>query len=269
VDEFPVPLTILQLREKAKAEKAKAVQRAAQKKKQEEAEARKEEEEFRAKNPYRIALIPIVDTLIETQTDPPSVLPSGEVLPKFHWFKDPVKTTVHKDYRQFVSRPMELSKVRRKAAKGDYTSFDEFKADIQLIRDNCYAYNEPKPDNRFLLPIADALMEKLEELSVKFKEGLDACASKMAKLLKKREKKAGKKRKAEEEEGSVSNRSKVPRVEPDAGPVSNAPEVTPAVPLEENRTEAAGDDAVAMQEDDTGAEGGGADPPVVSEAPQG
>lgn len=45
------------------------------------------------------------------------------------------------DYPKIVKNPMDLSTVRSKLLSGEYTTLDEFIAQIQLIWDNCKLYN--------------------------------------------------------------------------------------------------------------------------------
>jgi hypothetical protein len=45
------------------------------------------------------------------------------------------------DYPAIVKNPMDLSTVKSKLLKGDYSSFDDLFADLQLIWDNCKLYN--------------------------------------------------------------------------------------------------------------------------------
>lgn len=58
---------------------------------------------------------------------------------------DPVKLGIP-DYFDVIKNPMDLSTVRRKLEMGQYTSAEQFEADIRLIISNCLTYNAPDSD---------------------------------------------------------------------------------------------------------------------------
>ncbi|KAI8388339.1 Bromodomain-containing protein [Radiomyces spectabilis] len=47
------------------------------------------------------------------------------------------------DYPSIVKHPMDLSTIERKLNEGDYTTPEEFEADMRLMFNNCYLYNPP------------------------------------------------------------------------------------------------------------------------------
>jgi hypothetical protein len=55
------------------------------------------------------------------------------------------------DYLNIVTNPMDLSTVSRKFKEDKYSKVEEVLDDIQLIWDNCKAYN---PDNSWIHSIA-------------------------------------------------------------------------------------------------------------------
>ncbi|RCI01402.1 hypothetical protein CU098_010287 [Rhizopus stolonifer] len=55
---------------------------------------------------------------------------------------DPIQFNIP-DYFDIIKHPMDLGTVEKKLLADAYKSVDEFKADIQLMFDNCYLYNNP------------------------------------------------------------------------------------------------------------------------------
>eukprot|EP00958_Prasinococcus_capsulatus_P015880 scaffold1722_cov380-Prasinococcus_capsulatus_cf.AAC.12 len=47
---------------------------------------------------------------------------------------------------------MDLSTVKKKISANKYTSLEAFMQDVELIRSNCYAYNQNIPQNFGLVP---------------------------------------------------------------------------------------------------------------------
>lgn len=58
---------------------------------------------------------------------------------------DPVKLGIP-DYFDVIKTPMDLSTVRRKLETSQYTSAEQFEADVRLIISNCLTYNAPDSD---------------------------------------------------------------------------------------------------------------------------
>lgn len=60
-------------------------------------------------------------------------------------FLDPVDPIAFNipDYFDIIKRPMDLGTVDKKLSNEEYSTVEEFKADIQLVFDNCYLYNNP------------------------------------------------------------------------------------------------------------------------------
>ena len=56
-------------------------------------------------------------------------------------FTDPVEEEYAPGYYSIIRKPMDLQKMEEKLDTGEYSSFSTFKADFQLIVDNCYLYN--------------------------------------------------------------------------------------------------------------------------------
>eukprot|EP00741_Cyanophora_paradoxa_P015631 tig00020903_g15088.t1 len=70
-----------------------------------------------------------------------------------------------KDYRRYVSRPIDLSTIQRKCDQGQYMSTDEFLADIALMVDNCRKYCETRyPDvYKCALYIQSAMIDEISK----------------------------------------------------------------------------------------------------------
>ncbi|KAJ1341955.1 hypothetical protein BSLG_003455 [Batrachochytrium salamandrivorans] len=49
-------------------------------------------------------------------------------------------------YRSIITRPMDLSTMRKKLDAGDYDNASEFEADMRLLLNNCYTFNPPGTD---------------------------------------------------------------------------------------------------------------------------
>ena len=59
------------------------------------------------------------------------------------WFMHPVDPNEAPDYYEIIKNPMDFTTIRRKLEMSQYQDWDDFNADMYLIRDNCYAYNPP------------------------------------------------------------------------------------------------------------------------------
>jgi len=57
------------------------------------------------------------------------------------WFNYPVDPADAPDYYTVIHNPMDFSTMKKKLEGGQYTSFEEFQADVELIRSNCLQYN--------------------------------------------------------------------------------------------------------------------------------
>lgn len=57
------------------------------------------------------------------------------------FFKDPVDAVAYPSYPQFVTHPMDLSVMETKLKEGRYTIIREFMEDLDLIINNCVAFN--------------------------------------------------------------------------------------------------------------------------------
>lgn len=56
-------------------------------------------------------------------------------------FHRPVNTKKFTDYLNYVKNPIDLSIIKAKVRTFKYKTFESFKNDVILLRDNCYAYN--------------------------------------------------------------------------------------------------------------------------------
>lgn len=72
---------------------------------------------------------PILDQLIEIDAN--------------DFFMNPVTSEEAPDYSSIIDKPMYFSKIQSKLDAHEYTRLDEFKADVELIWENCMTYNTP------------------------------------------------------------------------------------------------------------------------------
>jgi hypothetical protein len=56
-------------------------------------------------------------------------------------FADPVDEDYAPRYYSIIRQPMDLQRMEDKLDEGEYLTFADFKADFQLIVDNCRQYN--------------------------------------------------------------------------------------------------------------------------------
>ncbi|XP_019634873.1 PREDICTED: BRCA2-interacting transcriptional repressor EMSY-like isoform X2 [Branchiostoma belcheri] len=64
------------------------------------------------------------------------------------WFIHPVDPAVAPDYYNIIKQPMDFSTIKKKLEGGQYSSLEEFHADMQLIKSNCFQYNPPGHEAR-------------------------------------------------------------------------------------------------------------------------
>ncbi|KAH3805994.1 BRCA2-interacting transcriptional repressor EMSY-like isoform X5 [Dreissena polymorpha] len=57
------------------------------------------------------------------------------------WFTQPVDPADAPDYYTIVQNPMDFGTIKRKLETGKYVDFDDFHADMLLVKENCYLYN--------------------------------------------------------------------------------------------------------------------------------
>ncbi|CAG5122833.1 unnamed protein product, partial [Candidula unifasciata] len=62
-------------------------------------------------------------------------------IPAAEWFTFPVDPLDAPDYYTVVQTPMDFSTMRKKLETGQYSTFEDFQLDMDLIRTNCYLYN--------------------------------------------------------------------------------------------------------------------------------
>lgn len=60
---------------------------------------------------------------------------------RYRWFKEPVDTRAYPNYTLFVSNPMDFGTINDKLNNGAYNEPMEFVNDIDLVFDNCEAFN--------------------------------------------------------------------------------------------------------------------------------
>jgi hypothetical protein len=58
-------------------------------------------------------------------------------------FAQPVTEAIAPRYSEFVKRPMDLSTIKKKIEKGQYSTLEDFNKDVELMLNNCKTYNTP------------------------------------------------------------------------------------------------------------------------------
>ena len=58
------------------------------------------------------------------------------------FFQQPVNLKTTPDYLNFVERPIDMSIIKNKFKKNEYTDLQSLVKDLQLMFNNCFAYNE-------------------------------------------------------------------------------------------------------------------------------
>ena len=112
------------------------------------------------------AVVELGNLLREKVLDPVLKLPNSEP------FAHPVDSRVAPDYYKVVSEPMDLNEIRYRLNHGSYNSSKEFMADVNLIKDNCIAYNSTRWRN--LIPMVESVVQLIEQnLSAHAKEILE------------------------------------------------------------------------------------------------
>ncbi|XP_014681389.1 PREDICTED: homeotic protein female sterile-like [Priapulus caudatus] len=64
------------------------------------------------------------------------------------WFNKPVDLSEAPEYLKIIKTPMDFSTIRNKLKAGQYGNFDEFHADMLLVKTNCQLYNPSDHDAR-------------------------------------------------------------------------------------------------------------------------
>lgn len=59
------------------------------------------------------------------------------------WFTQPVDPADAPDYYSIIKSPMDFATIRKKLEGSQYGQFDDFHADMLLVRSNCFLYNPP------------------------------------------------------------------------------------------------------------------------------
>ncbi|EAX92592.1 Bromodomain containing protein [Trichomonas vaginalis G3] len=84
------------------------------------------------------------------------------------------------DYKQVVSKPMDISTMKSKLEKKKYTSINDFFKDLQLIHDNSSLYNGP---THMLTHMAkDLLMDVHQRYAIRAENEKDSWLFKLAQL---------------------------------------------------------------------------------------
>ena len=77
------------------------------------------------------------------------------------WFDLLPDTRIYSDYLTMIEAPMFLSRIRLRMQNNYYTNKDSVVSDIELIKENCYKYNE---DNNDFYTLACEMLEKFKSL---------------------------------------------------------------------------------------------------------
>jgi len=76
-------------------------------------------------------------------------------------FRQPVTLDVAPDYYDIIENPIDLRTIKDKLQKLYYKDVQTFMADLELMRDNCYKYNQSR--NQHLLSCVDELISALHQ----------------------------------------------------------------------------------------------------------
>ncbi|KAJ3281108.1 nuA3 HAT complex component nto1 [Borealophlyctis nickersoniae] len=74
------------------------------------------------------------------------ILEKMKILDRDRFFHDPVSVELAPDYFNFITSPMDFSKMAQKLESQEYRKIDEVAADFELIWSNCMLYNKPETD---------------------------------------------------------------------------------------------------------------------------
>ncbi|KAK6194536.1 hypothetical protein SNE40_000155 [Patella caerulea] len=87
------------------------------------------------------------------------------------WFTQPVDPVDAPDYYNIIKTPMDFGTIKKKLESGVYKEFEDFHADMTLVKDNCFLYNPPTSPVRgdcsdvfnYYQAEADKLIEKWQK----------------------------------------------------------------------------------------------------------
>jgi len=79
--------------------------------------------------------------------------------PDAHAFRNPVSTIEAFDYYEVIANPIDLSLILKRIRDLSYKNVQSFTSDFELMRDNCYKYNQTRYVE--LLPAVDELITTL------------------------------------------------------------------------------------------------------------
>eukprot|EP00956_Cyclotella_meneghiniana_P016813 scaffold26860_cov62-Cyclotella_meneghiniana.AAC.8 len=69
-------------------------------------------------------------------------------------FLEPVDTAIFTDYKQYISKPMDLRTLLENLNADKYSTKEEFYADTALIFENAITFNKGRPNSGFVLTLA-------------------------------------------------------------------------------------------------------------------
>ena len=87
-------------------------------------------------------------------------------------FHDPVDTNTYTDYLDMIEVPMYLSLIKKRLKNNYYTNKDSVVADMELVKENCYKYNE---DGDGYYALAGRMYEKFKSLVDSIPKPQNAC----------------------------------------------------------------------------------------------
>ena len=91
-------------------------------------------------------------------------------------FHDPVKKSEFPTYYDMVKNPMDLNKIKAKTKRCEYTSVEEFKKDMYLLKSNSVIFNGP---THFVTNQADQILQSMESLLIVYKKEIDDLEAKI------------------------------------------------------------------------------------------
>ncbi|XP_013199879.1 transcription initiation factor TFIID subunit 1 isoform X2 [Amyelois transitella] len=121
----------------------------------------------------QVALSFILDNLLTTKL---------KVMPEAWPFLKPVNKKQVKDYYNVIKKPIDMETMGKKIQAHKYHSRDEFLRDIQLLVDNCRAYNGP---NSQFTRQAEEILKVTQEALEKFGENVSQLEANIARVQQK------------------------------------------------------------------------------------
>jgi len=112
-----------------------------------------------------VVLSDIFDIIIEKVKSMPNSAP----------FLKPVNIRDAPDYYTMIQNPMDINRIKEKIKAFKYTGRQDFEDDWILIKDNCIAYNQSKPQNGHLISYIQQIYATVKQELDEKKEEIQKC----------------------------------------------------------------------------------------------